>query len=331
MKSVPGIADVRIGREEGLEERTVEIKMARAADLGLTRNEIARTLETYVLGRVATRFREGGDEYDVRVMLREEDRARTDQLSSLPILTSRGVVPLSAVAEIGGRRGPGSIEREGQERVLSIVGGLGDRPLNFVIADLEAALATIERPTGFSIAVAGEAREQENTFRGLGVGIALAVLLVFAVMAVQFESLRNPILVMSAVPFGFVGVVLILVATGTSFSLNAFLGCIVLVGIAVNNAIVLVDTANLIRDERCLDAHGAMLEAGRQRLRPILMTTLTTVLGVLPIALALGEGSEIQAPLARVILGGLTVSTFITLILLPVLYVTADRPKPGQR
>lgn len=325
MKRVPGIADVRIGREEGLEERTIQVDTARAADLGLTRTEIASTLETYVLGKVATRLRDGGDEYDIRVMLREEDRARTAQLGALPILSPRGVVPLSTVATVGVRRGPGSIAREGQERVLSIVGGLGERSLGAVVADLEVALAALELPTGFSVVVAGEAREQASTFAGLEVGIILALLLVFAVMAVQFESLRGPLIVMSSIPFGFVGVVLTLVATGTTFSLNAFLGCIVLVGIAVNNAIVLIDAANLIRREQGLDVVGAVVEAGRRRLRPILMTTSTTVLAMLPIALALGEGAEIQAPLARVVLGGLTVSTLITLVLLPALYVLTDR------
>ena len=333
MKAIPGIADVRIGREEGLEERTVEVDTERAADLGLTRGEVARTLETYVLGRVATRLRQGGDEYDVRVMLREQDRARTDQLGDLPILSARGVVPLSSVATVGARRGPGSIEREDQERILTIAGGLGDRPLGAVVADLEDALRTIERPTGFTIELGGEAREQESTFRGLGIGIVLAILLVFAVMAVQFESLRDPMLVMSAVPFGFVGVVLILIGTDTTFSLNAFLGSIVLVGIAVNNAIVLVDAANQLMRDRGVDAAAAMIEAGRRRLRPILMTTLTTVLGVLPIALSIGEGAEIQAPLARVIFGGLLFSTVITLVLLPALYVLAagarGRPAPS--
>ncbi|MBA3462981.1 MAG: efflux RND transporter permease subunit, partial [Deltaproteobacteria bacterium] len=269
MQNTPGIADVRIGREEGLEERTVSVDIARAADLGLTRAEIARTLETYVLGRVATRLREGGDEYDIRVMLREEDRAQTAQLGALPVLTPRGVAPLSSVATIGVRRGPGSIEREGQERVVSITGGLGDRALGAVVADLEAGIAQIEMPLGFSVEVAGEAREQEQTFGGLQIGIILAILLVFAVMAVQFESLRHPLIVMSSVPFGFVGVVLTLVATGTTFSLNAFLGSIILVGISVNNAIVLIDCAGLLRREQGLDATAAIIEAGRRRLRPI--------------------------------------------------------------
>jgi HAE1 family hydrophobic/amphiphilic exporter-1 len=329
MKAIPGIADVRVGREEGLEERTIAIDTARAADLGLTRSEVARTIETYVLGRVATRLRQGGDEYDVRVMLREEDRRRTEQLAALPVLTPTGVVPLSAVAEIGARRGPGSIERMGQERVLSIVGGLAERPLGDVVAELEVALARVQPPRGFSVEIGGETREQGSTFGGLGIGILLAVMLVFAVMAVQFESVRHPLLIMSAVPFGFVGVVLTLVGTGTTFSLNAFLGCIVLVGIAVNNAIVLVDAANFLRRARGLDAVAAMAEAGRERLRPILMTTATTVLAMLPIALALGEGAEIQAPLARVVLGGLLVSTIITLVLLPALYVLTDRDRVG--
>ena len=325
MKDIPGVADVRVGREEGLEERTVKVDTERAADLGLTRTDIARTLETYVLGRVATRLREAGDEYDIRVMVREQDRAQTAQLGTLPIVTPRGVIPVSAVADIGVRRGPGSIAREGQERVLSIVGGLGDRPLGEVIADLEVALAQIERPPGFVVAIAGEAREQASTFAGLQIGIVLAILLVFAVMAVQFESLRHPLLVMSSVPFGFVGVVATLVATGTTFSLNAFLGSIVLVGIAVNNAIVLIDAANLLVREHGMSGPAAIAEAGRRRLRPILMTTSTTVLAMLPIALALGEGSEIQAPLARVVLGGLVVATAITLVLLPALYVLTER------
>src|SRR5690606_6267538 len=154
LKTIPGIADIRVDREEGLEERTISVDIARAADLGLTRANIAQTLETYVLGKVATRLRDGGDEYDIRVMLREEDRAATSQLDSLPILTARGVAPLSSVAKIGVQRGPGSIAREGQERGLRIFAGLGDRPLGAVVADVEAALAKLDRPAGFSLVVA---------------------------------------------------------------------------------------------------------------------------------------------------------------------------------
>jgi HAE1 family hydrophobic/amphiphilic exporter-1 len=330
MKSVPGILDVDLGRQDGLEERTIDIDTVRAADLGLSRPEIASTIETYVLGRVATRLRVAGDEYDVRVMLREEDRHETSQLGALPIVTPGGVVPLSAVATIGARKGPGSIEREGQERVLTIAGGLGTRALSDVVADLEDALATIERPPGFAIVIAGESREQADAFAGLGIGMLLAILLVFAVMAVQFESLRHPLLIMSAVPFGFVGVIVALVITGTTFSLNAFLGAIVLVGIATNNAIVLLDAANHLRREEKWELGPAVIEAGRRRLRPILMTTATAVLAMLPIAMEFGEGAEIQAPLARVAMGGLLVSTLITLVLLPALYLVAERRREAR-
>ena len=280
-----------------------------------------------MLGRVATRLRDAGDEYDVRVMLREEDRAQTAQLGELPILSSRGVVPLSAVARVGVRRGPGSIEREGQERVLSIIGGLGDRPLGQVVAELEQKLGALELPAGFSVEVAGESEEQDKTFAGLTIGIVLALLLVFAVMAVQFESLRHPLLVMSAVPFGFVGVVIVLVVTGTTFSLNAFLGSIILVGIATNNAIVLVEAANQLRRRaRC---HGRDHRGRPPPLAPSYDDGLDRV-GHDPIALAIGEGAEIQAPLARVVLGGMLVSSLITLVLLPVLYVLTARSGSGS-
>jgi HAE1 family hydrophobic/amphiphilic exporter-1 len=280
---------------------------------------------------VATRLRQGGEEHDVRVVLREADRRATAQLPSLPIISARGVVPLSAVADIGVRAGPGSIAREGQERVLRVEGGLGERPLQDVVADLEQALAGVERPAGFEIVIGGEAREREGVFAGLGVGALLAVLLVFAVLAIQFESLRLPLLVMVAIPFGAVGVVATLVATGTTFNLNSFLGCIVLVGIAVNNIIVLVDTANLLRADAGLAPLAAMVEAGRRRLRPILMTTITTMIGMLAIALSGAEGSEVQGPLARVVLGGLLVSTVVTLVLLPSLYLLTDPEARRQR
>ncbi|MCC6620904.1 MAG: efflux RND transporter permease subunit [Deltaproteobacteria bacterium] len=324
MKDVPGIADVRIGRDEGLEERTVVVRTAQAADLGVQRPDVARALETYVLGRVATRLRDGGEEHDVRVVLREADRAVTAQLGGLPIITARGLVPLSAIADVGVREGPGSIAREGQERVLRVQGGLGERPLQDVVADVEAGIATIERPAGFQIVMGGELREQAGVFSGLGVGALLAVLLAFAVMAVQFESVRHPLVIMAAIPFGAVGVSLTLVATGTTFNLNSFLGCIVLVGIAVNNIIMLVDTTNLLRRERAMEPVAALVEAGRRRLRPILMTTMTTMLGMLPVAIAGGEGSEVQGPLARVVLGGLFTSTFITLFVVPALYLLTE-------
>ena len=326
MSQVDGIADVRVDRDEGLEERTVQVDAARAADLGLTRAEVAATLETYVLGQVATRLRERGDEFDVRVQLREADRRALDRLGALPIITRNGAaIPLSSVATMGARQGPTSISRLDQERLLRVFGGLGDRALSEVAVDLRAALDRIELPEGFTLAIGGEHEEQEETFGGLAVGIVLAILLVYAVMGVQFESLRHPLVVMAALPFGFAGVVLTLVITGTTLNMNSFLGAIVLVGIAVNNAIVLVDYTNMLRREQGLPLEQAVLEAGRRRLRPILMTTLTTALAMLPLAIDFGEGSEIQAPLARVVVGGLIVSSAVTIFLVPALYHLMER------
>ncbi|MCA9515349.1 MAG: efflux RND transporter permease subunit [Myxococcales bacterium] len=332
LEAIAGVTDVRVDREEGLEEKTIHVDRARAADVGLTRTQVADTLETYVLGHIASRMRDGAEEVGVRVVLRDEDREDVAQLAELPVMTPTGPVPLEAVARFGERRGPSSIQREGQERVLAVVGGVApDRALNEVIADVDAAIRGIERPAGFTIAVAGEVEEQQDTFRGLLIGIILAILLVYAVMAVQFESLRHPLVVMAALPFGFIGVVLTLLVTGTTFSMNAFLGAIVLVGIAVNNAIVLVDYANLLRREQGYALLPAIIAAGRRRLRPILMTTLTTVLAMLPLALAVGEGSEIQAPLARVVLGGLLMSTLVTLVIVPCLYLLVERGREARR
>ncbi len=325
MRGVPGISDVRSQRAEGLAERVVRVDWARAADLGVQRGDAAAQVETYLLGREATRVRDGGVEVAVRVRLRDEDRADVSQLLGLPIMGARGVVPLGAIAEAGGRRGPGSIDREGQERVLTVTAGFAGRPAAEVMADVEAAIGRVPQPDGFSVTLGGEAVERDSAFEGLGTGVGLAVLLVFAVMAVQFESVRRPLLVISTLPFGFVGVSGALWITGTTFNLNAFLGAIVLVGIVVNNAIVLVDTTAQIQRDDALSGVDAIVEAGRRRVRPILMTTLTTILAMLPIAAGMGEGGEIQAPLARVVFGGLLFGTVVSLVLLPVLQAAAEK------
>jgi HAE1 family hydrophobic/amphiphilic exporter-1 len=326
MLSVEGVTDARLDREEGLTEASILVDVVKAADLGLTRAEVAETIETYVLGRVATRLRQGGDEFDVRVQLQPSDRAHVDQLLSLPLVTPRGeTVPLGSVARLEERLGPPSIERQDQERLIQVAAGIGDRPLDAIVSDLELRLADIPVPDGFTLAISGEHAEQEKTFGGLFVGILLAIFLVYTVMAVQFESLVHPLIIMASVPFAFVGVVATLAITGTTFNMNSFLGAIVLVAIVVNNAIVLVDYINLLRRERAMPLYEAVVEAAHRRLRPILMTTATTTLAMLPLAIGGGEGSEIQGPLARVVLGGLAVSTLVTLVVVPCLYFMVER------
>ena len=326
VKEVPGVTDAFLNREPGKRELQLVPDRERLADVGLTGQDLADTVEHYVIGKVSTWYRDAGAEYDVRVRLAESARERVQSLPGLPLINAEGVsVPMGSVATVRRTSSPGSIDRKDQERLILVnVGISSDRALSDVAADVQAALADIEVPEGFRLALAGELEEQAEAFSGLIVGIFLAVFLVFAVLVVQLESLKQPLVIMTAVPFAIIGVVGALLATGTTFNLNSFLGTIVLVGIVVNNSIVLVTTIDQLRREEGLGVREAVREAGSRRLRPVLMTTATTVLGMLPLAFGLGEGSELQVPLARVIVGGLTVSTLITLVFVPAFYLVLE-------
>ena len=326
MKSIRGVADVDIEREPGKMERIVYADRERLAELGLGGSDMAEAVEHYVLGKVSTRYREEGYEYDVRVQLDPGDREHIQQLPQLPIISREsGLLPLASVARIENTESPTSITREDQERILKVNAGIAERSLGDIVEDLQRALATIAVPDGFTVSVGGEYLEQQRMFGDLFVGLLIAIFLVYAVMVVQFESLLHPLVIMTAVPFGFVGVALSLYLTGTTFNINSFLGSIVLVGVMVNNSIVLVDYVNLLRREHKMGLYEALVEGARRRLRPVLMTTSTTVLAMLPLATGLGEGSELQAPLARVIVGGLITSTLITLVFVPSLYFLIER------
>lgn len=325
MRSIDGVSFARPDREQGQVERVLRVDRARAAELGLGSAEIAEAVEHYLLGRVATRLRDRGDEYDIRVQLGAGDRRHLAQLGKLPIVTPGGQqVPLETLISVEEGRSPSSIARLDQERVLRVDAGVAGRSVDDVVADLRPALAAIAPPEGFEIDLAGEIGERDETFGSLLAGILLACFLVYAVMAVQFESARQPLVVMVTVPFALVGVVLALLVTRTTLNMNSFLGAIVLVGIVVNNAIVLIDAANTFRGRGC-SVVEAIVEAGRRRLRPIAMTTLTTALGLVPLAVGVGEGSEIQAPLARAVIGGLLTSTLVTLVLVPCAYLLVER------
>jgi HAE1 family hydrophobic/amphiphilic exporter-1 len=215
-------------------------------------------------------------------------------------------------------RGPVVIDRKDQQRIVSVTANVAGRPMGSVAADVEDRLAEIARPLGYELHVAGTWEEQQQAFAELAVSLALALLLVYMALACQYESLRDPLVVMLSVPFASIGVLAALFLTGTTLNVQSFIGCIMLGGIAVNNAILLVDQANRLRP--ALGTHGAVVEAGRRRLRPILMTTSTTVLGLLPLAIGFGEGAEAQAPLARAVIGGLLTSTLMSLVLIPVVY-----------
>ena len=321
MSTVPGVAEAQISQRPGMPEMLVEVDRMKAANMGLNVSDIATTLETAIGGTRSSMYRQGGDEFNILVRLREEDRLNLQAVGQVPLTTPAGrTIPAESVVELRRQEGPTFISRVDAERRLYVTGAVTDRDLGSVIGDLDDALGGIPLPEGFSIEFGGEYEEQQEAFRDLLFAAILALVLVYMVMASQFESLRDPFLILFSVPLAVIGVVLMLLVTETTFNQQAFLGIIVLVGIVVNNAIVLIDYTNLLRREQRINLRRAVVTAGRRRLRPILMTTITTVLGLGPMALGLGEGAELQAPMARVVIGGLLTSTLITLIFIPVIY-----------
>lgn len=321
IEDVPGITDIRDSRSSGAPEQLVVVDRDKAEDMKVTVRQVAELLQTALSGTVAGQFREGGDEFPIRVKLKDAETRSLREVLDLTLTGSDGhPVVLRNVVAAEPRTGPIQIDRKNQERVLTLNANLLGRDLGSVIADIEKRLDALPVPAGFVIGFGGNYEDQQEAFRELRVGLILALILVYMVMACLYESLRDPFVVMFSVPLAIVGVVLILVLTGTTFNVQTYIGCIMLGGIVVNNAILLVDTTNFLRRHEGLGLRAAIEEAGRRRLRPILMTALTTMCALLPLALGLGEGGETQAPLARAVVGGLLSSTLITLVFVPVVY-----------
>jgi HAE1 family hydrophobic/amphiphilic exporter-1 len=244
-----------------------------------------------------------------------------DDILDMTLTTSDGRrVAMRNIVETQPSLGPILIDRKDQQRQVTVTATPTGRDLGSIAADVQQKLDQIPRPVGYEMLIAGNYEEQQEAFNELLVSLVLAVLLVYMVLASQYESFRDPLVVMLSIPLAAVGVLLILFLTKTTLNLQSYIGCIMLGGIVVNNAILLVDQAGRLRSERSLPVNEAVAEAGRRRLRPILMTTLTTILGLLPLALGIGEGADAQAPLARAVVGGLTASTLITLLLIPAVY-----------
>lgn len=321
VKEVPGITDTQISRQEGSPEQVIRIDRQKAADLGLDVSRIGDALQTAVGGTQASYYREGGKQYKILVRLSESDRQNLNELLDLTVSNSRGepVVLRNVVSTIN-QEGPVSIERKDQERIITIDANFTGRDMGSVVSDIRRQLRYVPLPKNFTVLFGGDYEEQQKAFRELLISMILAIFLIYLIMAGQFESFRDPFVVLFAIPMALIGVVIIMVLSGTIFSMQAFIGCIMLAGIVVNNAILLVDYTNQLRRNQGLPLSEAVQLSGSRRLRPILMTTLTTVLGLLPLSLGLGEGGETQAPLARVVIGGLLSSTMITLVLVPVVY-----------
>jgi HAE1 family hydrophobic/amphiphilic exporter-1 len=325
MAAVPGVVETQISRQPGLPEMLVLVDRPKAASMGLNVYDVAETLETAIGGRRASMYRQEGDEYNILVRLQEEDRLDLAKVGQIPIATPVGrTIPAESIVRLRRQEGPIAITRADQQRIVTVSGTIAGRDLGSIVRDLEPALRQIPRPAGYEITFGGEYEEQQKAFRELTFAAILALILVYMVMASQFESLRDPFIILFSIPLAGIGVTALLLLTGTTFNIQAFLGLIVLVGIVVNNAIVLIDYTNLLRREHGMGVREAVMTAGRRRLRPIMMTTATTVLGLVPMALGIGEGAELQAPLARVVIGGLLTSTLITLVFIPVVYMLLE-------
>jgi len=321
VQKVPGITDTRISREEGNPEQIIRIDRQKAADLGLSVTRIGNTMQTAIGGTQASQYREGGKEYRILVRLSEEDRKNLSDLLDLTVVNNRGEpVILRNVVDAVPLEGPVRIERKDQERIITISANFTGRDMGSVISDIRKELRAVPVPKDFAILFGGDFEEQQKANRELMFGFILAIFLVFMVMAGQFESWRDPLVVLFSIPMALIGITMTMILTGTTFSIQAFIGCIMLAGIVVNNAILLVDYTNQLRRNEGMALMEAITLSGSRRLRPILMTTLTTALGLLPLSFGLGEGGETQAPLARVVIGGLLSSTLVTLVLIPVVY-----------
>jgi HAE1 family hydrophobic/amphiphilic exporter-1 len=320
LDSTPGIADTRLQREEGRPELAVRVDRDKAALLGLTVTGVANTIRTNVAGTQAAMFRDAGNEYPIVVRLRQADREEVAEVGDVLLSSPSGqVIPAKNVMVIDRGTGPVSIERKNQERVQR-VNAETEVTLSEAVTAVQARLGEISVPKDFAVGFGNEVEEQNRSFRELQMVLILAIVLVYTVMASQYESLRDPFIIIFSIPLAAIGVVGALMLTNTPFSMQAYIGVIMLAGIVVSNAILLVDYTNTLRHRDGMELRAAIELAGRHRLRPILMTSLCTGLGLVPMAIGIGEGAELQAPLARVVIGGLLTSTMITLVFVPAMY-----------
>jgi len=321
IENVEGVTDARLSRETGTPEELIIIDRQKAADMRLTVSQIANTLQTILSGTHASNYREGGREYWIRVKVKDSEKMNLDNILDLTLTNTEGrPVVLRNVVDVRPREGPVRIERKDQERIINVYADISGRDMGSVLADARERLRSIPIPRDFSIIFAGDYEEQQKAFHELLLSLTLALLLVYMIMASLYESIVDPFVVMFSVPLAAIGVILMLFFTKTTFNVQSYIGCIMLGGIVVNNAILLVDHTNLLRRRDGMPMQEAIEEAGRRRLRPILMTAMTTIMALLPLALGLSAGGSAQAPLARAVIGGLISSTLITLVIVPVVY-----------
>lgn len=325
MGKIEGAKDIQISRDRSKPELQIVLDQNKMILHGLNTATVSSAIKNRVDGMLATRLREFGDEYDVIVRYREEARNSISDIENIDIYNPMGqMVKLGEIAQVKEYWSPPNIEHKRKERIVTVSATPYKRPLGDIAKDIQTTIDELEVPSGISVEISGTIEDQMEAFADLGLLMVLSLVLVYLVMASQFESLKMPFIIMFSIPFSFSGVALALFITNTTLSLIAGIGAIMLIGIVVKNAIVLVDFINLMRD-RGMELYEAVAVSGRSRLRPVLMTSLTTILGMLPLAMSVGEGSEIWSPMGISVIGGLIFSTLVTLVLVPVVYVIFSR------
>jgi HAE1 family hydrophobic/amphiphilic exporter-1 len=329
MKNIEGARDIEVSRDKSKPEFQILLDQEKMSQHGLNTATVSTYIRNRVTGLTASHFRESGDEYDIIVRFKRKYTSTLTDIENIGIMNTQGkLIRLGEIAEIKEYWSPPSIDRQGKERVVSVTITPYQRSLTDLNNDILAAIDEIEMPSDVYVEISGAVEDMQDSLIDLSMILVLSLVLVYLVMASQFESLKMPVIIMFAIPFSFTGVALALFITGTSLNVIAGIGAIMLVGIVVKNAIVLVDYINLMR-ERGIELYDAVAISGRSRLRPVLMTTLTTILGMLPLAMSSSEGSEIWSPMGISIIGGLTFSTIVTLIIVPVMYILFARK--GER
>ncbi len=320
MEDMEGLRDIELSQEEPKIEYQLVLDREKMALHGLNTSTVARAMRNRINGLVAALYREDGDEYDVRVRFDEPFRESVDAIENILVYNPQGdAIRIREVGSVEEFFAPLAIDRDNRQRVVKVSGALYKASISDVVNDINREVAKMEIPSGVGVEIGGTAEDQQESFADLSLLLVMVIILVYIVMASQFESFTSPFIIMLSLPFAFTGVFLALFITGHTLNLISLIGAVMLVGIVVKNGIVLVDYINLMRD-RGNSLTQAVVMSGRSRLRPVLMTTLTTILGMLPLAIGFGEGAELWRPMGVSIIGGLTVSTLVTLVVIPVVY-----------
>jgi HAE1 family hydrophobic/amphiphilic exporter-1 len=320
LETIPGAADINISRSDYQPEYQVDFDREKLAIYGLNLSTAANALRNRINGSTASYFREDGDEYDIKVLYDPDQRQSIEAIENILLYNARGTaVRLKEVGTVVERFNPPTIERKDRERIITVSTVVQNRPMSEIIADAAPLIDKMDKPQGVIIELSGSYEDQQDSFSDLGMLALLIIILVYIVMASQFESFTYPGIIMTSIMFAFSGIVLILWITGTNLNIMSMIGAIMLIGIVVKNGIVLIDYISLNR-ERGMSIRRSVIDGGHSRLRPVLMTSLTTILGMVPMAIGSGEGSEMWRPMGIAVIGGLTFSTVLTLLFVPTMY-----------